>query len=152
MATISALRAQLAELERRLAEARELEARVDELEGQALEVVTLRARNAELEAKLLARESEVEAVEPKATRAKTKQPTSANGESQGDDLKQIRGIGPAFERALNARGVRSFSQIAAWTASELEEIARALRVKPERIRKEDWVGRARTLLDSPEKG
>jgi NADH-quinone oxidoreductase subunit E len=112
----------------------------------------LRAQNAELEAKLLELAGQPEPLEKaKPTRTKVRQPTPGNGESHGDDLKQIRGIGPKFERALHARGIRSFSQIAAWTASELEELARALRVKPERIRKEDWVGRARALLASPEK-
>ena len=87
-----------------------------------------------------------EAAPPPAKRAE-----KPNGQGHGDDLKRIRGIGPAFERALKARGVSSFSQIAAWTASELEEAARALRVKPERIRKEDWVGHAGALQSAPEK-
>lgn len=147
-ATVTALRAQLAELERRLAESRELEARVDELEGQALEAASLRAQNAELEARVLALSARPDETKA-APRKQTAEPT---GESHGDDLKRIRGIGAAFERALKARGISSFSQIAAWTASELEETARALRVKPERIRKEDWVGRAGALLDAPEKG
>ena len=79
-------------------------------------------------------------------------PKATNGAAQGDDLKRIRGIGPAFERALKARGITTFAQIAGWGASEVDATARALRVKPERIRKEDWVGRASALLGSPEKG
>jgi hypothetical protein len=35
--------------------------------------------------------------------------------------------------------------------SEVDDAARALRVKPERIRKEGWVGAASALLGSPEK-
>lgn len=153
-ATIAALRGQLAESERRgatsrEAELRELEARVDELEAQSLEVASLRAQNAELEARLLSLSS---AQSPIAESPQKAAPRRGTNGSHGDDLKQIRGIGPAFERALKARGVTTFAQIASWGASEVEETARALRLKPERIRKEDWVGGASSLLGAAEKG
>jgi predicted flap endonuclease-1-like 5' DNA nuclease len=128
---------------------RELEARVDELEGQALEAATLRAHNSELEAKLLALSAPYGDKAPRAPAPKATPAT--NGSAHGDDLKRIRGIGPAFERALKAQGVSTFAQIAGWSASEVDVMARTLRVKPERIRKEDWIGRASSLLGSPEK-
>jgi predicted flap endonuclease-1-like 5' DNA nuclease len=143
-ATVAALRAQLAEQERRLSNLRELEARMDELEGQALEVASLRAANRELEARL-------SASPPQAEQLRESGRAPLNGRGPGDDLKRIRGIGPAFERALKARGVTTFSQIAGWSASEMEETARALRLKIERIRREDWVGGARALLEGSEK-
>jgi predicted flap endonuclease-1-like 5' DNA nuclease len=143
-ATVAALRAQVAEQERRLSSLRELEARVDELEGQALEVAGLRAANRELEARL-------SALPPPAEPLRGKRGAPVNGKDLGDDLKRIRGIGPAFERALKARGVTTFGQIAGWSATEMEETARALRVKIERIRREDWVGGARALLAGSEK-
>lgn len=153
-ATIASLRSQLADVERRAAHSRdvavrELEARVDELEGQALEAATLRAHNSELEAKLLALSGQPRGKAPRATAAKARQAT--NGSAHGDDLKRIRGIGPAFERALKAGGVSTFAQIAGWGADDVDAMARMLRVKPERIRKEDWVGAATSLLGSPEK-
>jgi predicted flap endonuclease-1-like 5' DNA nuclease len=63
----------------------------------------------------------------------------------GDDLKRIRGIGPAFERELKRLGVHSFAQIAAWTPDELEKIAKKIKAKPERIRRDDWIARAAEL-------
>jgi predicted flap endonuclease-1-like 5' DNA nuclease len=65
-----------------------------------------------------------------------------------DDLKQIRGIGPKFERALNAAGMRSLSQIAALTPEEIDALAKQINVSAERIRREDWVGRAQALLEA----
>lgn len=143
-ASLAALRARLAEQERRLGSLRELEARVDELEGQSLEVASLRAVNAELEAKW-------SALAARAERAADQAGATSNGTGRGDDLKRIRGIGPAFERALQARGITTFSQIAGWSVNEVEATARALRLKPERIRREDWVGAARALLGASEK-
>ena len=63
----------------------------------------------------------------------------------GDDLKRIKGIGPAFERELKRLGVSSFAQIAAWTPAELESIAKKIKAKPERIRRDDWIARAKEL-------
>ncbi|MEL6701749.1 MAG: NADH-quinone oxidoreductase subunit E, partial [Pseudomonadota bacterium] len=37
-------------------------------------------------------------------------------DGQGDDLKQIKGVGPALEKLCNALGFYHFDQIAAWTA------------------------------------
>ena len=36
-----------------------------------------------------------------------------------DDLKLIAGIGPKLEQVLNAKGIRSFAEIAAWTDEEI---------------------------------
>ena len=64
-----------------------------------------------------------------------------------DDLKRIRGIGQGFERALQALGVVSFRQIAAWTPEESARIERAIRALPGRIERERWIERARELAD-----
>lgn len=69
----------------------------------------------------------------------------AQAGDSGDDLKQIRGIGPAFERELKRLGVRTFEQIAAWTASDIEEIAPKIKARRERIHREDWVIKAAAL-------
>ncbi|MGH1357067.1 MAG: 50S ribosomal protein L21, partial [Thalassovita sp.] len=39
----------------------------------------------------------------------------------GDDLKTLSGVGPALEKKLNAAGVTSFAQIAAWTEADIAE-------------------------------
>jgi len=69
----------------------------------------------------------------------------AQAGDSGDDLKQIRGIGPAFERELKRLGVRTFEQIAGWTASDIEEIAPKIKARRERIYREDWVSKAAEL-------
>jgi predicted flap endonuclease-1-like 5' DNA nuclease len=69
-----------------------------------------------------------------------------NAAGAPDDLKLLRGIGPSFERALHALGVRSFEQIAAWTEEDVQQFARKLRTTPLRIQRNDWVGGAREEL------
>ncbi len=65
------------------------------------------------------------------------------GSVDGDDLKRIRGIGPAIERVLNDQGVYLFSQIATWTAEDVARIAETLRAFPDRIGRDDWISSAR---------
>ncbi len=65
----------------------------------------------------------------------------------GDDLRKIRGIGPAFERKLNELGVETYLQIAAWDDAEIDRIADRLGGRAaKRIRRDDWVAGARQLL------
>jgi predicted flap endonuclease-1-like 5' DNA nuclease len=68
----------------------------------------------------------------------------------GDDLKLIRGIGPAFERELKRLGVRTFSQIAAWSDDDIDQIGPQIKARPERIKRDGWVKRARELADGHE--
>lgn len=67
------------------------------------------------------------------------------GAQQFDDLRQIRGIGPSFERSLRSMGVTTFRQIADWSNEEVESIAKQLKTKADRIREQDWVGHAKRL-------
>jgi predicted flap endonuclease-1-like 5' DNA nuclease len=60
---------------------------------------------------------------------------------------RLRGVGPTYARALRAAGVTSYAQIAAWTDADVVAIAARLGARPERIRREDWVGGARRLLE-----
>jgi predicted flap endonuclease-1-like 5' DNA nuclease len=69
----------------------------------------------------------------------------ARGEDGGDDLKLIRGIGPAFERELKRIGVRTFDQIAAWTETDVEQIGPKIKARPERIKRDDWIKKAAAL-------
>jgi NADH-quinone oxidoreductase subunit E len=63
---------------------------------------------------------------------------------EGDDLKRISGIGPKLEQMLNGLGIRSVSQIAAWTDGDIKRIDAALGVDG-RIARDDWVNQARKL-------
>lgn len=62
-----------------------------------------------------------------------------------DDLKRLPGVGPAFERALKALGVRTFAQIAAWSDADVESIAPRIKTTAARIRRDDWIAGARKL-------
>lgn len=66
---------------------------------------------------------------------------------QQDDLKQIFGIGPVTEKALNELGITSYSQLAELKSHEVEKIADALSIIPGRIERDDWVGNARRQLE-----
>lgn len=62
-----------------------------------------------------------------------------------DDLKLIRGVGPAIERLLHAHGVTRFAQIARWTDAEIDAFSARLPQFRDRIRQERWVEHAREL-------
>lgn len=100
------------------------------------------ALDPDLELKLRGRINELEAALSKARSSSQPPPPPS------EDLKQVRGIGPKFEKLLRADGVTGIAQIAAWSESEVDEIARRMGVNPERIRREDWVGSAKLLLAS----
>ena len=108
---------------------------VDELRHKELEF-----RAEELAEKLAERESLVGTLQSQLV---TLPPASA---SVNDDLKNIRGIGPKYERGLRALGITTYRQIAEWTSADITLFAQKLKIKPERIVRDDWVGRARKLL------
>ncbi len=60
-----------------------------------------------------------------------------------NDLTEIKGIGPKAAQALNAEGVTSFAQIAAWTAKDVAAWDEKLNGRG-RIVRDDWVGQAKT--------
>jgi predicted flap endonuclease-1-like 5' DNA nuclease len=41
-----------------------------------------------------------------------------------DDLRQIRGLGPTFEKRLHELGIYQYSQIMKWKTSQVDEIAK----------------------------
>jgi len=69
---------------------------------------------------------------------------SAKPAAAVDDLKKISGIGRASEGKLNAAGVTSFAQVAAWKPAEQKEWGEKLGF-PGRVEREDWVGQAKLL-------
>jgi predicted flap endonuclease-1-like 5' DNA nuclease len=66
-----------------------------------------------------------------------------------DDLKRIRGIGPANEKKLHGLGVYHFSQIAAWT-EENAKWAGSFMAFPGRIEREEWIAQAKILATGAE--
>ena len=63
-----------------------------------------------------------------------------------DDLKRIKGIGPANEKKLNDLGVWHFDQISAWDRPQIRWVGTYLAF-PGRIDREDWVRQAHTLAE-----
>ncbi len=64
-----------------------------------------------------------------------------------DDLKQIKGVGPAIEKTLNEMGIFSFQQIADMSEYDIDRVAQRLKGFRSRIYREDWIGQARELRD-----
>jgi predicted flap endonuclease-1-like 5' DNA nuclease len=121
--------------------------RVEELEtAQAGEPERLAAPqpsiDPDLELKLRGRINELEAALQNARTASVPPPAEAS------DLKVVRGIGPKFEKALKAEGVTGLRQIAEWSEADIDAVAQKLGIRPERIRKDDWVAQAKRALET----
>ena len=67
----------------------------------------------------------------------------------GDDLQQIKGVGPAIEKTLNELGIFNLQQIANMSEYDIDRVARKLKGFHSRIYREDWIGQARELLSHP---
>jgi len=64
-----------------------------------------------------------------------------------DDLKRVKGIGPAIEKTLNEIGIVSFKQISELTSDDIRSLSDAIKVFPGRIERDDWVGSAKKLFE-----
>jgi predicted flap endonuclease-1-like 5' DNA nuclease/cell division protein FtsB len=62
-----------------------------------------------------------------------------------DDLKMIKGVGPAIEKTLNDLGIYRFNQIAEMSEYDIDRVAQRMKGFRSRIYREDWVGQARNL-------
>jgi predicted flap endonuclease-1-like 5' DNA nuclease len=140
-AKIAELQAKVAELEPAAKEAESLQWRLAELESDSGEKVALRKRLYELEP-LVAENASLK------RRLLEMESSPAPQVEAEDDLRQIRGIGPAYARSLKALGVKSFAQIAAWTDADVTAMAQALKTRPDRIRRDGWIDRAKELLEA----
>ena len=63
----------------------------------------------------------------------------------GDDLKQIKGVGPKLEKMLNGMGFWHFDQIASWGPKEVAWVDQNLEGFKGRVSRDDWVAQAKTL-------
>jgi predicted flap endonuclease-1-like 5' DNA nuclease len=134
--TVAALTRRVTELATELAGLRGLSARLVELERQGERLTELGRRHLELEQALATANERLREHE-----------AGANRPAPGDDLTRIKGIGPTYDRALRAAGIKSFAEIANWTDDDVTRVAGVLRARPDRIRREDWIGSARRLLE-----
>ncbi len=62
-------------------------------------------------------------------------------EGKADDLKKISGVGPVLEKKLNEIGIFHFSQIAAFTREQIEQVDDSLNFKG-RIERDNWLEQA----------
>lgn len=62
-----------------------------------------------------------------------------------DDLKQIKGVGPAIEKTLNELGIFSFNQIAEMSEYEIDRVAQRVKGFRSRIYRQNWIAQARDL-------
>ena len=67
-----------------------------------------------------------------------------------DDLTALKGIGAVSAERLSGIGITSFTQLAAWSDADIDEIGPSIKVSPDRIRRENWVGQARALAGAVE--
>lgn len=73
-----------------------------------------------------------------------KNPAAPVTSREPDPLTEINGIGPAFEQALNALGIRTFADLARQNADDLaRRLSARVRVTAERIRRDGWIEQAR---------
>ena len=63
-----------------------------------------------------------------------------------DDLKQIRGIGPAIEKKLNNIGINTIEQISKMTLRDIKDVTEKIKFFPGRIERDNWVFQAREIL------
>lgn len=62
-----------------------------------------------------------------------------------DDLTEIKGIGPAFQKKLNLLDIYTFRQLSELDGEAVERLAEVIEVFPERIHRDNWIGQATRL-------
>jgi predicted flap endonuclease-1-like 5' DNA nuclease len=76
------------------------------------------------------------------------EPGAAVPPSGPEDVSRIAGIGARFEAALRKQGITSVRQIAAWSDSDVRQVAKALKIPKSRIVKGGWIEAAREMIGS----
>ena len=74
--------------------------------------------------------------------------SSPPGVEVRDDLTAIRGLGKVKAAKLVAAGVTSYAQIAEWSDDDIAEMGLRCNTSPGQIKREDWVGQAKTLAEA----
>ena len=84
------------------------------------------------------------AAKPKAAQKADATP-KAEAPASVDDLTKISGVGPVIVKKLNALGITTFEQIAAFTPEQIAEVDEKLNFKG-RIERDDWVQQAKDFI------
>lgn len=64
-----------------------------------------------------------------------------------DDLTKIEGVGPFVEEKLNNLSIYTYDQISRFNTSDIKAITHLIDYFPGRIERDDWVGKAKKLLN-----
>lgn len=98
-------------------------------------------------ARRLAGTVERETSQPPAAMPSQQRPPDLPAPREGgpDNLRQVKGIGPKTESALNDLGIYHLDQIAAWSPAHIDWLEGRIAVKG-RIRREQWVEQAILLV------
>ena len=65
--------------------------------------------------------------------------------SQGDDLQQIKGVGPFIAEKLNALGIFTFEQVGNMTPEIEEQVNVAIEFFSGRVKRDQWAKQAKEL-------
>jgi predicted flap endonuclease-1-like 5' DNA nuclease len=76
-------------------------------------------------------------------------PNPPSSKSNRDPLAELDGIGPAYERALNALGIHTFAQLASQNPDDLAMQLASVRVTAARIRRDRWIEQAAAHANLP---
>jgi len=76
-------------------------------------------------------------------------PSAPSPKISSDPLVELDGIGPAYERALNALGIHTFAQLAAQNPDDLAMRLSSVRVTAARIRRDRWIEQAAARANLP---
>ncbi|MEM9668904.1 MAG: helix-hairpin-helix domain-containing protein [Pseudomonadota bacterium] len=68
-------------------------------------------------------------------------------DTAGDDLKQLKGVGPVLAEKLNDAGIMSFAQIAALSPEEIADVEEKVGASG-KFEKEGWLEQAKELAAS----
>jgi predicted flap endonuclease-1-like 5' DNA nuclease len=146
-AALLGLRSRLVEVETE--SAAELARLRDELEQARGELSGARTELEQTRSELSGARTELEQAQLRAGGAQAPAVSGRAGRApQG--LRRIRGIGPAYQRVLEQAGVHRVQQVAGWSAADVQAYAEKLKIKPERITKDDWIGQAKALEPDPD--
>jgi predicted flap endonuclease-1-like 5' DNA nuclease/regulator of replication initiation timing len=91
--------------------------------------------------------AEVEEVAELEEEAFVEEMNGVDASQQRDNLKKIKGVGPAIEKTLNEMGIVRFQQIADMSEYDIDRVAQRLKGFRSRIYREDWIGQARDYLN-----
>jgi len=122
-----------------------------ELEACRRETADKSARIAQLEAEV-AKAEDFDGAGVAEGSAEGVKPTmlAAPRDGKGDDLKQIRGVGPKLEGLCHQLGFWHFDQIAAWSDQEVAWVDANLEGFKGRVSRDHWVEQAKMLAAGEE--